>query len=220
MVKDANFTINDIPICKNTTNEIPQSLITYEEAKTIYFKQIKTNSEFHDNSFVCFYLDDYKFDSFNGIWFKPKTAYNNLKHFEGIITPDFSTYADFPYPLKIYNTYRMRAFGYWYGTICKKKVINNIRWGDEETYSYCFDGIEKGTTVCIGSIASGLKEKVNRQMFNDGIKQIIDRIEPKIILVYGSINYPIFKQIEQKGIKVVEFKSKTAKYFERRNKDV
>ena len=41
-------------------------------------------------------------------------------------TPDFSTYQDFPEPLKVYNTYRMRAFGYWL-TKNGIKVINNIR---------------------------------------------------------------------------------------------
>ncbi|MBQ0071515.1 MAG: DUF4417 domain-containing protein, partial [Spirochaetales bacterium] len=31
------------------------------------------------------------------------------------ITPDFSTNQDFPEAIKIYATYRMRAFGYWLG---------------------------------------------------------------------------------------------------------
>ena len=63
---------------------------------------------------------------------------NIIKHFAGIITPDFSTYQDFPEAIKIHNTYRMRLYGYWLG---KEgiAVINNVRWGTEETFDYCFE---------------------------------------------------------------------------------
>ncbi|MCF0106739.1 MAG: DUF4417 domain-containing protein [Holdemanella sp.] len=56
------------------------------------------------------------------------------------ITQDFSTFSDFPDPLKRWNTYRMRAFGVWL-TRNNINVINNIRWGKEETWEYCFNGL-------------------------------------------------------------------------------
>lgn len=129
------FSINDIPYCPATTDDIPEQIITWEEAKIIYKKhRIKGDlNSFKSNSFICFYIDDYKFDGVKGIWHDYKSALKVIKHFEGVITPDFSTYKDFPMPFKIYNTYRMRAFGYW---LSRKniKVINNVRWGAKETY--------------------------------------------------------------------------------------
>lgn len=128
MVDGAVFTENDIPVCPTTALAIPSRIITYSEAKTIHNKNIKEDSNYFFDAFVCFYEDDQNFDGVrSGIWWHPGKAYEILKHYAGIITPDFSTYQDFPEPLKVWNTYRMRAFGYWYGTMCEKQVINNVR---------------------------------------------------------------------------------------------
>lgn len=143
MVRGATFTENDIPICPTTAKELPHDIITWEEAKAIYKKhRIKKDLSFRHDAFVCWYLDDHKFDGLRGIWHDYKFALKVLQHFAGAITPDFSTYQDFPKPLKLYNTYRMRSFGYWLGNN-GIPVINNVRWGTQETFSYCFDGIEK-----------------------------------------------------------------------------
>ena len=84
-----------------------------------------------------------------------------IKHFGGIITPDFSTNIDFPQALKFFNTYRMRAFGYWV-SIFGINVINNVRWSPD-TKAYCFNGIPKNSVVCLGTSASGLTVKRNRE---------------------------------------------------------
>lgn len=166
MVKGANFTNNDIPLCPTTAKSIPSKIITFSEAKTIHNKMIKMDKNYLNDSFVCFYEDDQNFDGKrNGIWAYPKKGFDILKHFKGIITPDFSTYQDFPDPLKRWNTYRMRAYGYWYGTLCKKEVINNARWGTEETYDYCFDGIEENSIVAIGTVGGSPYKLINRERF-------------------------------------------------------
>ncbi len=86
-------------------------MISYSDAK-ILCNNFKRYKNFSVDAFVHFYVDDYKFDSNNGIWADWRKALKILKHFAGIITPDFSTNSDFPEPLKIWNTYRMRAFDY------------------------------------------------------------------------------------------------------------
>lgn len=67
--------------------------------------------DFHFDAFVCFFLDDWKFDGRDGIWFDYRRTEQVLRHFAGVITPDFSTSQDFPKPWKTFNTYRMR--GIW-----------------------------------------------------------------------------------------------------------
>lgn len=142
MVRGAKWSPNDIPICPTTANVTPEDVISFAEAKTLYNQHTKLGDiDFFVSDFVHFYIDDYKFDGKSGIWFDYEQAAEVLKHFSGMITPDFSTCVDFPEPLKIYNTYRMRAFGYWYGILLGHSVINNVRWGTEETFKYCFDGI-------------------------------------------------------------------------------
>ena len=50
----------------------------------------------------------------------------------------------------------MRAFGYWYSTF-GGAVINNVRWGEEDTISWCFDGIPRNSVIAIGTIGSVLR---------------------------------------------------------------
>ncbi len=225
MVDGADFSTSnyDIPLCPTTCtqDEIPTKIITYSEAITIYNKQHKQNKDFKIDMYVCFYEDDQNFDGKRkGIWVYPKNAYNILNHFSGIITLDFSTYQDFPIALKIYNTYRMRAFGYWYSAKCGKKVINNIRWGTNETYNFCFDGIPKNSIVAIGTVGGSPFKLLDRKRFEDGLNEMVKRINPCAIIIYGSANYPCFKRLSISGIKIIEFPSRTNSYYQSRGKSL
>lgn len=221
MVKGADFSKSkfDIPFCPTTVDvdEIPSAIITYSEAKTIYKKEHRKDKNFKHDAFVCFYEDDQNFDGKrNGIWVNSKRAYDILKHFKGIITPDFSTYQDFPIPFKILNTYRMRAFGYWYGTLCKKKIINNVRWGTKETYKYCFDGIPKNSIVAIGTVGGSPSKLKDRKRFEEGLNEMVRVLRPYAIIINGSANYPCLKNLEKQGIKIYSYPSRTASYFKSR----
>ena len=179
MCNGAKYTNNDIPYCPTIMTEIPSKIITWEEARSIHKKMIKKDKDYYLDFFVCFYIDDYKFEGTrSGIWTNPKDAYNILKHFKGIITPDFSTYQDFPYPLKIYNTFRMRAFGYWIGKL-GIEVINNVRWGTPETYSYCFDGIEHNSVIAIGTVGGSPRKHCDRSRFDNGLKEMVKVIQAR-----------------------------------------
>lgn len=212
MLEGASFSENDIPIC-NSTTVIPTELIAYDDAKTIYNKRIKSEPDFKDNRYVHFYIDDQKFDGKkNSIWTFPSEAFNILKHFAGIITPDFSTYCDFPYPVKLINTFRMRTFGFW---ISKQgiEVINNVRWGTPETYHYCFDGIPEGSIVAIGTVGSGIRKTINRKLFEKGFEQMVRVIKPTTIIIYGSANSPAINKAKAMGIVIIAFPSNTSQVF-------
>lgn len=218
MVDGADFSKSnyDIPLCPTTATELPTDIITYTEAKEIYKKQLKQgNKDFKFPSYVCFYEDDYKFDTSKGIWSFSNYAKRYLEHFDGIITPDFSTYQDFPAPIKQYNTYRMRAFGYWFGRL-GNNVINNVRWGTKETWDYCFDGIPQNSIVAIGIVGSSYWYTENRKLFDDGFLAMLKRLKPHTIIVYGSENYHIFDYARLTGTTIVSFPSKTARDFARR----
>ena len=219
MCDGANFSPNDIPMCSTTAVELPKDVITWEEAKAIYKKRIsKKEYDFTYPAFVCFYLDDYKFDGPRGIWHDSKQALKVLRHFGGVITPDFSTYQDFPEPIKIYNTYRMRAFGYWL-TQNGIPVINNVRWGTSESYRYCFDGIDTDSIVAIGTVGGSPRKYIDRLRFEEGLAELVRVLRPHTIVVYGSANYPCFEKLKEQGIKIIAFSSETARAFERRKSD-
>jgi len=215
MAKDATFSSNDIPFCPTTATELPKEIITWEEAKTIYKKNISKKNDFKYDSFVCFYIDDYKFDGARGIWHDSAQALKVLRHFSGVITPDFSTYQDFPEPLKIYATYRMRLMGYWLGGN-GIAVINNVRWDTDETYRYCFDGIPQNSIVAIGTVGGSPRKHIDRDRFESGLFKMARVLKPHTIIVYGSANYKCFDDLKSHGINIVAFPSQTSLVFERR----
>lgn len=215
MTSGAHFCTCDIPYCPTTATELPHTIVTWEEAKAIYKTEFSTKSDFKHDAFVCFYIDDYKFDGARGIWHDANHALNILNHFAGVITPDFSTYQDFPEPLKIYSTYRMRLIGYWLGKN-GIPVINNVRWGTEETYRYCFEGIPKNSIVAIGTVGGNPHKYVDRVRFENGLYEMIRTIQPHTIIVYGSAKYKCFEVLKSQGIDVVAFPGQTSLAFDRR----
>lgn len=207
MVKDCReWDINNIPFCRTLKDEIPEDLISWKEAKAVFKNNIKKDKNFINKDYIHFYLDDFLFDGIHGIWFDYNKAYEILKHFAGIITPDFSTYADFPLPLKWWNFYRMRAFGFWCTTM-GINVINNVRWS-KDTLDICFKGIPKNGIVAIGAVASRLRYLKNRSDFEQYLIRMIEELQPHTILVYGSTNYDCFKNLWTSGIKIVSYPSR------------
>ena len=217
MLKDATFSENDIPICPTTAYEVPSRLISYVEAKRIHKESlVKGNPNSKVNAFVHFYIDDQGFDGKRtSIWTYPEEAEKVLCHFAGIIAPDFSTYIDFPEPLTKWNYYRMNGFGYWYGSL-GNQVYCNARWGKRDSWDYCFDGIVNGNPVFIGTVASGLRQVINRPLFEDGLFELVRRKKPPVILVYGSANYKCFDDLRKQGIKIISYPSQTSEAFCRR----
>ena len=217
MVVGAFYSSNDIPICPTTATSMPSQLISYSEAKTLHHKKLKAGyKDYHCDAFIHFYEDDQKFDGKrSSIWLYPQKALDVISHFAGVIAPDFSTNADFPDPLKRWNFYRMNAFGYWIGSL-GIPVIVNVRWGTEETWSYCFDGIQHHSMIAIGTVASGIHKVENRVLFETGLYHMVEVLHPHTILVYGSPNYKCFDNLRKQGIRIISYPSKTCMAFFRR----
>lgn len=216
MVEGARFCRFDIPFCETSATKIPAHQVTWEEAKRIYKKHISRKEyDFYEDAFVNWYLDDYKFDGARGIWHDCKFVLKVLRHFAGAITPDFSTYQDFPESIKLYNTYRMRAFGVWLANN-GIAVINNVRWGTPESFRYCFEGIPVGSIVSIGTVGGGPRKLIDRKRFETGIFKMVEVLQPRIILIYGSANGRCFEKLKNQGICIVSYQSKTSSVFEGR----
>lgn len=132
-----------------------------------------------------------------------------IKNFSGVISPDFSLYRNMPLVMQMWNTYRGRAIARWLSEN-GIEVIPNIRWGDERTYDFCFDGIEKNSIVAVGSHGA-IKAKEDRRYFKKGLDEMITRLSPGTIIVYGAAPDDIFKPYSDKGIKIIAFESEFSK---------
>lgn len=219
MLIGAQYSPHDFPLCPTTATDVPKALISYSEAKALHNKQMKLgNKAYHYDAFVHFYIDDQKFDGKrSSIWLYPDKALDIIKHFAGIIAPDFSTYADFPDPIKRISLYKMNSFSYWIGSL-GIPVISNVRWGTEETWDYCFDSNPHNSMVAIGTVASRIHQLKNRPLFENGLFHMVETLQPHTIITYGSSNYGGFNFLRQAGIRIVSFPSQTSQAFARRKR--
>ncbi|MCL1998861.1 MAG: DUF4417 domain-containing protein [Turicibacter sp.] len=171
------------------------SKTNFKPNKAVPFDKIK-GADF--NQWVHFYIHD---DRFNQIWNAPTRYLKMLKKFAGVITPDFSVYIKMPRAMQIWNTYRNRATAYY----LQKNgipIIPNIRWGDERTYDFAFEGIAKGGTVAI-STNGCILNKLDRYYFKKGLAKMVEVLHPSIVVNYSYTPDDIFKQYKDMGIEII-----------------
>lgn len=128
-----------------------------------------------------------------------------LHRFAGVISPDFSIYREMPLSLQIWNTYRSRAIGYWlesHGI----PVIPNIRWADERSFDFCFDGVPTGGVIAIGTHGC-IKKKEDKAFFEAGLWETVNRLSPNTLIVYGAAPNALFGKYREQGIKIVQYDS-------------
>ena len=114
-----------------------------------------------------------------------------------------------PLGMQIWNTYRNRALAAWMQNQ-GIELIPNIRWNDERTYLFCFDGVEKNKTVAIGTHGC-IKKKEDKEYFKKGLAQMVNRLSPQNIIVYGAAPDAIFKPYKDMGINIIPFESDFSK---------
>ncbi len=163
----------ELPVVK-TSDLLPDKVITFSKAMS------KTWNDF--DCWVAFYEHDRKFER---LWNNPKQYLSKLKKFKGVISPDFSLYRNMPLCMQMWNTYRGRAITVWLQNN-GIEVIPNVRFGDERTFSFCFDGIEESKTVAVGTHGC-IKRKEDRIFFKVGLARLVQRLSPKTIIVYGKL---------------------------------
>ena len=143
------------------------------------------------------------------MWNNPKAYVKKLKKFRGIISPDFSLYRNMPLCMQMWNTYRSRALAVWLQNN-GVEVIPNVRFNDERTYDFCFDGIEKDRAVATGTHGC-IKHRDDKEYFKAGLAELVNRLSPKTIIVYGAAPDDIFKKYKECGIDIIPFESEFSK---------
>ena len=187
----------ELPVIK-TSDKLPKKVVTFSKAMT------KSWTDF--DCWVVFYEHDKEFER---LWNNPKQYLDKLKKFKGVISPDFSLYRNMPLVMQMWNTYRGRAVACWLQNN-DVEIIPNLRFGDERTFSFCFDGIEENKTVAVGTHGC-IKRKEDKIFFKIGLARMVQRLSPKTIIVYGSAPDNIFKPYKDMGINIIAFESEFSK---------
>lgn len=183
-----------MPIIKNQ-NFIPNDIVGFNYAMT---------NESKDCGIHCF-VDDYQFER---LWNCPDKYFEILSQYQCFFSPDFSLYMDMPMSMKIWNIYRSRMIGAYYQSK-GIKVIPTISWAEKETFEFCFLGIESKSVVAVSTI--GVKTNdYSLKIWKDGMDEMIKRIKPSAIIVYGGkLEY------DYNNIKVYYFENKVTENWKK-----
>ena len=156
---------------------------TFEgECEFIGFNYARGKTTHEDQKAVHFFLDDYQFDA---LWRNVDRYIDKLSQFRYVLTPDFSTYTDFPKAIQIYNHYRK----HWVGAYLQEygcRVIPTISWSTPDSYEWCFDGEPEGGTVAVSSVGC-MNGKSKKELFLQGYSAMIERLHPESIIFYGKV---------------------------------
>ncbi len=176
MVEGARFEGEfDMP-CIDGTQEVPRGLVTFSEAMSAGCRDF--------GSHVMFYEDDFRFERF---WAQPRRYADRLRRFAGCVSADFSTCTDFPGAMKVWNTYRDRATGFWLQHHLGMHVIPNVRV-EELTRGWALDGLPRGSVIAVGARAC-IKDRDDRRLFCEGLRIACDELSPSGIVWYGADAY-------------------------------
>lgn len=199
-IQIARFTHNEyketwgIPIIKR----IPIS--SSNNLGTIAFNNTQHPEISGTNKIVHFFISDRHFKS---VYTTPDRHIQRLSLFSYVLSPDFSLYSDFPLIIQLANTYKNR----WCGAFWQQlgmPIIPTVSWGSEESYDFCFKGIQKGAVVALSTTGcSQYKED-----FLSGYQEMMRQIEPHYVLCFGKpfremenntivINYQSYRQTKE-----------------------
>lgn len=198
LVEGARFSENyEFPEL-SSCNEIPNGVVSF--SKSFY------ENDF--SKFVHFYENDEKIIR---LWNCPKKYLQHLKKFAGVITPDFSVFCDMPRSLQIAQTYKNRALAFWLSAN-GIKIIPNVRYADERSYDFCFEGLPQNAVIAIG-FHGNVKQKLDIDMNIKGLDETIKRLKPKTVLIYGSASIAIVGSYKLNGTEFVFYPSETSVYY-------
>ena len=192
LVADAEFEgLLEIPCLKHEDRiVIPNDMIPFDKRNIISDK----------DCFIHFYMHDTTFKQFLN---STDRYVEQMKNFSGVVTPDCSLYRDMPLNLQITNTYFNRACGR-YLQEQGVYVIPNIRWGDERSYlplfneiPFAFAGVQKEHIVSI-STHGCIKGEENKRYFKEGLKEMLNYLSPRVVLVHGKMPEDVFKEFNDR----------------------
>lgn len=155
----------------------------FTDLRLIGFDKTRLENNNYLDRIVHFFLYDYKFER---VWKNPDTDLEKLKRYKAILTPDFSMYTEMAPVMQLYNTFRNRWCGAYYASK-GIRVIPSVSWGNENTFEFCFDGIEKGSTVAVSTymVSGHGNHKDQKEFFLKGYNEMISRFEPETIICYN-----------------------------------
>lgn len=167
-----------LPCLKGFTPSTVSKPLPFHEARAMW-RKTKTLKGY----FVHFYIEDEKFDCIRKT---PEKYLEMLKSADFIISPDFSTYRNFPFPVLLKNAFDNILLGAYYERN-GVKVVSNTIWSTPLFYDILFSGQPKDCAICVSSNSLNLKDKKGLKHWLHGYKEAIARLNPTLVIRLGKI---------------------------------
>lgn len=86
------------------------------------------------------------------------------------------------------------------------KIVPNVRWGDERTYSFAFEGIPVHSSVAI-STNGCIQDKLDRYYFRKGLEKMVEVLHPSAIINYSQTPDDIFAPYLKAGLPIISIEN-------------
>lgn len=159
-----------IVLIKKYTDTLPNRFITLHETNTIGSPTIG----------VVGFSYDYELERLTN---NPQKYAPRLAKYKCICEPDFSMKIGDPLGAVIGNAFKSHTTAFClqeYGC----NVMPTMKWSSPESYEVCFDGYERGGAVIVSTIGA-MKDERSRMYFKDGFLEMLKRISPDSVVLYG-----------------------------------
>lgn len=162
-----------IVLIKKYTDTLPNGFITLHE----------TNNIGAPNIGVVGFSYDYELERLSVY---PQKYAQRLAKYKCVCEPDFSMKIGDPLGAVVGNAFRSHTTAFCLQELgCN--VLPTMKWASPESYEVCFDGYEKGGAVIVSTIGA-MKDERSRMYFKDGFHEMLKRISPDAVVLYGDRN--------------------------------
>lgn len=158
---------------KPYVGDVPSDIISFSRARLA--------AKGRPYTAIHFFIYDYFFEC---VWSSPERYIEMFKRFWGIISPDYSHYANMTMPDVMWNSSRNKKLAAFY----QQKGINvipNVSWSRPWSYDFCFDGVPKKSVIAINSTSVGY-DSFSTDLWIRGYEKAIETLEPVKIIRYGA----------------------------------
>ena len=135
---------------------IAKQKIDFDEISLLSYVNTKKDDKENSYKTVHFFTHDWHFDK---VYDNAYEEVEKLKQYYALLSPDFSMFVDMPIALQLYSVFKNRWCGAYWQSL-GLKVIPTVSWGDERSFDFCFEGVEKvqrlPSVLTIGRTTSNL----------------------------------------------------------------
>lgn len=158
-----------------------------------------------------FYVQDRRYPR---LYYRPTATLAILKSTAMVLGLDHSTYRDLPLTEQQHSVYLNRASDYWLQRE-GVTVIPNVGYGDERSYAFCCEGIEKGSSIAVSS-AGNKRRRVDITYFIEGFRFVVNYLHPHSVIVHGNIHPEIREIAAYYGVLLLQIPTRISEVHRRK----